>query len=95
VSHAVRAGQVTVRRSTRAGVGVGGVALSHVLPRAVGGGIKDGNKNYPPSRHVTALLPPPPPPARAERRTVTWPALTACETYKVWGRGFRPRFGRY
>jgi hypothetical protein len=41
------------------------------------------------------LLPPPPPPARAERRAITWPALTACDTNTGWGRGFRPRFRRH
>ncbi len=44
VSHAVRASHVIARRSAcggAGGVGVGGVALSRVLTRAAGGGIKD------------------------------------------------------
>ncbi len=41
---------------------------------------------------MRALLPPPPPPAQAERRALTWPALTACDTITGWGIRFRPRF---
>jgi hypothetical protein len=44
---------------------------------------------------VTALLPPPPPPAQAERRTITWPALIACDTITGWGIRFRPGFRRH
>jgi hypothetical protein len=33
-------------------------------------------------------------PAQAERRALTWPALTACDTITGWGIRFRPRFRR-
>jgi hypothetical protein len=77
------------------GVGVGGVELSRVLPRPGSRGKKDGERKIASHSPRDRSTPPPPPPARAERRAVTWPALTAWDTYTGWGRWFCPRFGRF
>ncbi len=78
MSHAVRAGTVIARRSACMGGGGGGSG-AHVLPRAAGGGILDGSQSQSPRENATP--PTPPSPARAERHAITWPALTACDTY--------------
>ncbi len=70
----VRAGHVIALCSASAEVGGGGVALSRVLPRAGGGGIKDGEQKLPSQPpHDSAT---PPTPYQAQSCAVTFPALT-------------------
>jgi hypothetical protein len=76
-------------------VGVGGVELSRVLARPGSGGIKDGERKIASHSPSDRATPPPPPPVQGERRAITWPALTACDTITGWGIRFRPRFRRH